>query len=978
MMARALPLLAVAALACAGCPPAVGGPGDPRLGTPIFHVEGFALAHARAVVQHPDGRVFIAAGHTLARDFGVNVARAPETHVFVVDAEDVVTELPPLPEPLGLGLNDTLLSPTVDGVAVGVADEPVGGRALHLYVLEDGAWASRTLFASDRPANIEDDKAVGAVQVRAFSADQILVAAWDTVFSWSASEGRFVQLALPAGLVDVRLGPRDDDAVALIGVDTAGTPLVQRLARGTWEPEGGPIALPVVASLDCFSLSGTPDAMTFTLTIGGACTLARVRDGGGFVGDPVPAEGGSPAILRAAARDPHRALLLRGRHPVTETIEVFGAWDGRDAGALGAIQSFSPVTCDACTVDERTGHATGADCSARCLPRNVEVVDLEPTVATDGLLALVLDVFPSGLTFSLKRLPLPIPSSVADEPAPDPDAVPNGPLPPIDDIEPTTAVVSVTAMVAGRASHVGTTVTMTTEDGSTLEGTTDGAGLVTFQPIAPGPVTLTAVNGALAASAELDASAGGTFSTTLVLVLAGISFVSTDAEADDVVIGAVGGPVLSDAGVVSAYDVQTGARIAVAAALGPTPPLRRENATSSLSDALYLNDGPALVRVIRELDGQGNAVTIAERLAEDFPLNRVGFRVGIPVYGERQGAADADVIDLFEKPAAADAPRLVDTGASHSVYSSGIDRCFQRWTWKKNPDTSFTVFREQSAANANCEASATGAQITGAPLLFEPQAEVQGATVFGFESAACGRAASWATPCTLWRVTGVAASVDSTRALAFLPHGGGVRLEAGAAPGDPRTLRRNGALVQDPLDWDPNLQPGEQALVENFAGNRMFWRGVAGVYTDDQGAAPPVLAVAGAVKMLPVPEGGPVRALVWAAGDGDPQCGDGCELWSLADNGVATQLASDVGPAAVLVDAGDIGSVVYEQVWSGCPGGPCSAVMMVRASGGVPTEPAPIAVGALSPMVPELSLADAAVVVGLDDVVRFTWAAGWP
>lgn len=139
-----------------------------------------------------------------------------------------------------------------------------------------------------------------------------------------------------------------------------------------------------------------------------------------------------------------------------------------------------------------------------------------------------------------------------------------------------------------------------------------------------------------------------------------------------------------------------------------------------------------------------------------------------------------------------------------------------------------------------------------------------------------------------------------------------------------------------------------------------------------------MLAVAGAVKMLPVPEGGPVRALVWAAGDGDPQCGAGCELWTLADNGAATQLASGVAAAAVLVDAGDIGSVVYEQAWSGCPGGPCSAVMLVRASGGVPTEPAPIAVGALAPMAPELSLSDAAVVVGLDDVVRFTWAAGWP
>ncbi len=945
---RAWALAVLAAIA--GCP-SVGGPGDPRLGVALYHVDGFASPTLGSVVEHPDGRAFALVAHSLSRRFGEDVAHPPVAKVFSIDADNTVTVLPPLPEPVGLGRARAFLSPTPAGVAVALFDEPVGGRVVQLYVQDGDGWASRALFSSDRPQSIDDAARFGLLVVRVFSADEVLVGAFGTVFAWSAADGRFVPLALPAGMRAARLGPAGGDDVALVGQRADGTVVVQRVQRGTWSAVGDAMEVPGEVTLDCFSRSGTSEAFTFTASTNGTCTLFRARDGVAFAGEPVPVVADRPAVLRAAVSHPHRGLLVDYDADLG-VLSFTGVFDGALTAGVGALAIESPVTCDACEIGE-AGIAEGADCSSRCTPRTVLVLDAEPTADADGLLALSADTFPSGLTFTFKRLPLPIPPSVADDPAADPALVPDGALRPVDDIVADTVIVAVTALAAGRAEHGGILVEAT--DGArTVSAVTDADGRATLPAMPAGSVTVTATAGALSATAVVDGTGGGTVPVPLVLLgTPTLVITATDAPADAVLLGTAGVfTVVADGGDVLAFHAVDGAGTTVGSGLSGAP-LRLDSVAGRA--ALYLNLGTALARVT-----SGGA----EELASDFPLARVGSRVGNAVYGERAGAADGDVVTLLEKPDAGTAAQSVESDAYQAVYSSSPLQCRFAWVWHKNVDQSFTVHRQSTSSGANCATYGASLNIANAPLLFEAKAEATQPNLYGFDAAACGAATGHLTPCNLWRIDTAAATQLSSAALAFAPHGGAVIVEAGALPADPPRLLRAGVPLQEPADWLPPGAAGDAALVENADGDVVLWRGSAGLYSASGASGVPVLRVPGAVRFVAVPGTTGTRALAWVAADDDPGCATGCELWSIADaDGAATLLATDVGARAVLVGGA---AAIVERAWDDCPGGGCATLAL--AAEGFTDEP--FALGRLLTPAPGVALAERPAYADLAGVVH--------
>lgn len=140
------------------------------------------------------------------------------------------------------------------------------------------------------------------------------------------------------------------------------------------------------------------------------------------------------------------------------------------------------------------------------------------------------------------------------------------------------------------------------------------------------------------------------------------------------------------------------------------------------------------------------------------------------------------------------------------------------------------------------------------------------------------------------------------------------------------------------------LWPGEApvtvaGLSPTGAGVAAYWRGPAGLYAAPLSATSGVgrLVVPGARRALAVGEinRGSTSLMVHAdATGGATPCASGCELWSVAADGVATKVLAAPKATGNEVPLRTAGTFLHQaEPWAGHPAGPCPVISLVSTSG---------------------------------------------
>jgi hypothetical protein len=895
MRALALSCLVFTVACSPGAPRETHTP-DPALGVHLLRVAGSVpttggLIELKTNLSRPtsDGAVFVYAQHSARREFSSPDLDGGETFLFLVHPDDSVDELPPPPTgALIPGAQDIVAAARTDRPAV-IVDRGPAGHAAAIYLFDGDAWLQRPLLLSNLAAEGVQQTAFNAVRI----VDETRVIFRVGLDLLVLDGERYRKIPTPEGAVELGLGPVGSDGVRLLWTDATG-----RLFTASYDLDWalGEVAVSSRAglTLDGSRTSGDPDSFTLDLDDTTGRVSLFFHEGGFTEAGPVPFD-------RDLFQTPHPTRAFRSTPFGNLSLEFDSAFAGVAGEPIGAVDFREPISCVADPCEAVAGGLLDGSSCRVCAPRQALVRFVSPLPDVDGLFLLIEDHFNGGTSLYLRRARFPFGDNLLETDSPVPDFPGETPLEP----PPDQLLVNVTALRVGLDDHTGVNVSILTSAGTVVEsGQTDAAGFFAFPPLASadGPFTLD-VDGVIQQPVGRDEGIADIGPLVVEGTLEPASFTPAFETIATTPYGLVqrDGARLLYAGSELTADLRAGAEVLT---------FRRHGNLFRPID-IYFNEGDCAsacpLVLVQGLEGN---VDQTVQLSPHFPIERLqlasnnsGFNNPLPVYADLSAGLNPTWVRRL-----ADGTEAPLQAAEHLLFE-GAGLAHIRWF--DNGDGTEQVF------SYNAQGTEFDHGVDAIPRLFRPLSMSLGVNQnVAFTAEGCG--APPFPSCTAWRLNFSQTAELHPRAH-FALDNFQILIEDDESNLDFVDIANINTVRTGDVDVLLDVPAGQTPATT--VGGRKFFRGAAGLY--DQVSA---LLLAGADRLVRVDQ---QLSLVWVGDD----------LHRIVVTN--TQLLQ-AGVGRVWL-RGNNGELVYDETWTGCPGGPCDVIWRMPI-GGTPT---PIARGSL-------------------------------